>query len=357
MLFDVTFATESGFDYGALSNRKLDEQKSGARVAVEIHKRNPADFVLWKESDTEEPGWPATFEISNENREQLQANSNSITVYGRPGWHIECSAMSKAFLGETFDIHGGGLDLIFPHHENEIAQSCCANGTDRMANVWMHNGYLQVEGKKMSKSDGNFITVHDLLHTEKVGGRKWPGEVVRLAILMTHYREPLDFTVTGLNQAERLLNDAALACSETITTADEALFQTQPVLGTSFSDILDNDLSTGQISGVVMPLLKTARRQTDVNSAPQAAVDLIKNFRFLGFDLGKMLVQLAASVSGSITAEAISQQIEWRRSRLMIGNYSEADRIRDELLSQGIQLKDSKDPETGERVTTWEVVR
>ena len=161
MLFDVT----SDDDYGLLSNRKLDDQQAGARVAVESHKKNPGDFVLWKESAADEPGWDGEFA--------------GETVHGRPGWHIECSAMSKSFLGETFDIHGGGFDLIFPHHENEIAQSCCANGTDRMANVWMHNGYLQVEGRKMSKSDGNFITVHDLLHTEKVGGRKWPGEVVR----------------------------------------------------------------------------------------------------------------------------------------------------------------------------------
>ncbi len=188
VLFDVT----SDDDYGILSNRKLDDQQAGARVAVEGHKKNPGDFVLWKESAADEPGWDGEF--------------GGEVVHGRPGWHIECSAMSKAFLGETFDIHGGGLDLIFPHHENEIAQSCCANGTERMANVWMHNGYLQVEGKKMSKSEGNFITVHDLLHTEKVGGRKWPGEVVRLAILMTHYREPLDFTVRRLEEAEVKLN-------------------------------------------------------------------------------------------------------------------------------------------------------
>jgi cysteinyl-tRNA synthetase len=117
-----------------------------------------------------------------------------VTIHGRPGWHIECSVMSEHHLGETFDIHGGGLDLIFPHHENEIAQSCCAHGNDRMANLWMHNGFLQVEGRKMSKSEGNFVTIADLLETEKFGGRKWPGEVLRLAMLMTHYREPIDFS-------------------------------------------------------------------------------------------------------------------------------------------------------------------
>ena len=194
VLFDVAHYDEarralSDAAYGALSNRRLDEQQAGARVAVEGHKRNPGDFVLWKESAGDEPGWDAVFD--------------GQPIRGRPGWHIECSAMSKHHLGKTFDIHGGGLDLIFPHHENEIAQSCCANATERMANVWMHNGYLQVEGRKMSKSEGNFVTISDLLHTEKVGGRKWPGEVVRLALLMTHYREPIDFSVKRLRGGRR----------------------------------------------------------------------------------------------------------------------------------------------------------
>jgi cysteinyl-tRNA synthetase len=123
-------------------------------------------------------------------------------IHGRPGWHIECSVMAEHHLGKVFDIHGGGLDLIFPHHENEIAQSCCAHGTKRMANVWMHNGFLQVEGHKMSKSEGNFFTIHELMHTEKFGGRKWPGEVLRLAMLMTHYREPIDFSHRRLEEAD-----------------------------------------------------------------------------------------------------------------------------------------------------------
>ena len=170
-----------------LSKRNLDEQQAGARVAVDAHKKNPQDFVLWKLSSPEEPGW------------------NSPWGRGRPGWHIECSAMSAAYLGEVFDIHGGGLDLIFPHHENEIAQSRCAHGTDVMANVWMHNGFLQVEGQKMSKSLGNFYSINELLETETFGGRKWPGEVLRLAMLMTHYREPIDFSVRKLEEAENTL--------------------------------------------------------------------------------------------------------------------------------------------------------
>jgi cysteinyl-tRNA synthetase len=190
---EVLFSTASMADYGMLSKRKLEDQQAGARVAVESHKMNPADFVLWKQSADTEPGWPASYTFEGKTH----------AIYGRPGWHIECSAMSDRYLWEEikdrlspkakakphqFDIHGGGLDLIFPHHENEIAQSCCAFDNDLMATVWMHNGFLQVEGRKMSKSEGNFVTINELLATEKFGGRTWPGEVLRLAMLMTHYR-------------------------------------------------------------------------------------------------------------------------------------------------------------------------
>ncbi len=157
----VLFDTTSMADYGQLSKRNLDEQQAGARIAVDAHKKNPQDFVLWKESSAEEPGWEASFRL---------ADGSTKAIRGRPGWHIECSAMSAAYLGEVFDIHGGGLDLIFPHHENEIAQSRCAHGTDVMANYWMHNGFLQVEGRKMSKSRGQFR------HDPRVAG---DGEVRR----------------------------------------------------------------------------------------------------------------------------------------------------------------------------------
>ena len=191
--------------YGALAHRSLDEMLAGARVDVAPYKRDPMDFVLWKPSKPNEPGWPSPA---------------GIAALGRPGWHIECSAMSMATLLEpfggglecddpsrnTFDIHGGGIDLVFPHHENEIAQSCCAFGSSRMANVWMHNGFLQVEGEKMSKSLGNFVTIHELLHTTKFGDRKWPGEALRLAMLRTHYRQPIDWTVKALEEAEATLD-------------------------------------------------------------------------------------------------------------------------------------------------------
>ncbi len=177
---EVLFSVPSMPDYGQLSQRNLDEQQAGARVAVEAHKRNPADFVLWKLSSPDEPGWESPW------------------GRGRPGWHIECSAMSSRYLGETFDIHGGGLDLIFPHHENEIAQSRCAFGHKVMANIWMHNGFLQVEGQKMSKSLGNFFTINELL-------ADWPGDVLRFNMLRTHYRQPIDWTVKSIEESWRIL--------------------------------------------------------------------------------------------------------------------------------------------------------
>src|SRR5712671_480067 len=171
--------------YGALSKRSLDEMIAGARVDVAPYKRDNTDFVLWKPSKPGEPSWPSPAGIKAE---------------GRPGWHIECSAMAWKHLGEQFDIHGGGIDLVFPHHENELAQTCCAFHEDRMANVWMHNGFLQVESEKMSKSTGNFVTIRELL-------ADWPGEVLRLNMLKTHYRSPIDWTLKGLEESAKTLDD------------------------------------------------------------------------------------------------------------------------------------------------------
>src|ERR1700710_3103480 len=173
---EVLFDTQSMPDYGALSGRKLDEQRPGARVAVDAHKKSPLDFVLWKQSSGNEPGWESPW------------------GRGRPGWNMECSAMSEAYLGEVFDIHGGGLDLIFPHHENELAQSRCAHGTASMASYWMHNGFLQIDGETRAKSIGNFVTIRELL-------ADWPGEVLRFQMLMTHYRSPIDWTRHSTEQA------------------------------------------------------------------------------------------------------------------------------------------------------------
>jgi cysteinyl-tRNA synthetase len=312
---EVLFDTASMPDYGQLSKRNLDEQQAGARVAVDAHKKNPGDFVLWKLSSPEEPGW------------------NSPWGRGRPGWHIECSAMSAAYLGEVFDIHGGGLDLIFPHHENEIAQSRCAHGTDVMANIWMHNGFLQVEGQKMSKSLGNFYSINELLETETFGGRKWPGEVLRLAMLMTHYREPIDFSVRKLEEAENMLRKWKRAADLAPAAAGQVPVE---VIGA-----LSDDLATYAAFQVLTQLAGEAADGND------AAASLKASLLFLGFDVA----------SAKVDEDHVAQAIAKRLAFIAAKNWVEADRIRDELLAQGVQLKDGKDPATGERVTTWEVKR
>jgi cysteinyl-tRNA synthetase len=311
---EVLFDTASMPDYGQLSKRPLDEQQAGARIAVDAHKKSPGDFVLWKLSSPEEPGW------------------DSPWGRGRPGWHIECSAMSSAYLGEVFDIHGGGLDLIFPHHENEIAQSRCAHGTHAMANVWMHNGFLQVEGQKMSKSLGNFYSINELLETDTFGGRKWPGEVLRLAMLMTHYREPIDFSVRKLEEAENTLRKWKRAAD---------LAEGNASLPRSVIEVLSDDLAT---YGAFQHLTQLASEAGDGDAA--AASSLKTALEFFGFDV-------SAEVDHAVVDAAIARRLTVIAEK----NWAEADRIRDELLAQGIQLKDGKDPATGERITTWEVKR
>ncbi len=311
---EVLFDTKSMLDYGQLSKRRLDEQQAGARVAVDAHKKNPGDFVLWKLSAHNEPGW------------------DSPWGRGRPGWHIECSAMSQRYLGEVFDIHGGGLDLIFPHHENEIAQSRCAHGTKVMANVWLHNGFVQVEGRKMSKSEGNFITIFDLLHTEKFGGRRWPGEVLRLAMLMTHYREPIDFSVKRLEEAERLLAKWPAADASDVAPCDTVV------------DALADDLNTV----AAVQALHALAQETNADRT------LLATF---AASAGLMGVLPRRTEVDEALASAVDALVAMRLEMLKARNFAEADKIRSDLSEQGIQLKDGKDPTTGERVTTWEVKR
>ncbi|CAN7563524.1 cysteine--tRNA ligase [Rhizobium sp. LjRoot30] len=311
---EVLFDTKSMADYGQLSKRPLDEQQAGARIAVDAHKKSPGDFVLWKLSSDNEPGW------------------DSPWGRGRPGWHIECSAMSGRYLGEVFDIHGGGLDLIFPHHENEIAQSRCAHGTAVMANVWMHNGFVQVEGRKMSKSEGNFVTIYDLLHTESFGGRKWPGEVLRLAMLMTHYREPIDFSVKRLEEAERLL--AKWPAAEAGDAAPD-----ETVLAA-----LGDDLNTVAAVQALHALAQGAHGDAGQLAAFAASAAL------LGVLPEKTEIDEAV-------ASAVDALVSMRLEMLKAKNFAEADKIRNDLAGKGIQLKDGKDPATGERITTWEVKR
>jgi cysteinyl-tRNA synthetase len=336
---EVLFDTASMQDYGQLSKRPLDEQMAGARVEVDRHKKNPGDFVLWKLSSPDEPGW------------------DSPWGRGRPGWHIECSAMSAAYLGEVFDIHGGGLDLIFPHHENEIAQSRCAFGHDMMANYWMHNGFLQVEGQKMSKSLGNFYSIHELLETETFGGRRWPGEVLRLAMLMTHYREPIDFSVRRLEEARSI--------SLSWSNLARRYLPTDGAVLPAVLDALTDDMNTPQ---AIQKIQRSAGKPQDI----AASLHFLNLFeaRIVAMAAAKRAEQKAGihdALQNAFELVALQElglnraDVEGRRDlRLTFireKNWAEADRIRDELLAQGIQLKDGKDPATGERVTTWEVKR
>ncbi|WP_043616576.1 cysteine--tRNA ligase [Ensifer sp. ZNC0028] len=311
---EVLFDTKSMADYGQLSKRNLDEQQAGARVAVEAHKKSPGDFVLWKLSGDNEPGWESPW------------------GRGRPGWHIECSAMSSRYLGEVFDIHGGGLDLIFPHHENEIAQSRCAHGTQVMANVWMHNGFLQVEGRKMSKSEGNFVTIYELLHTEKFAGRQWPGDVLRLAMLMTHYREPIDFSVKRLEEAEHLLSKWPVP--------GDAKGEADPAVVAALAD----DLNTVAAVQAVHALAQKAAADPKLLGTFAASAALIG------------VVPQAVELDEGLVRD-IDSRVRARLELLKAKNFAEADKIRDDLLARGVQLKDGKDPATGERVTTWDIKR
>ena len=327
---EVLFDTASMPDYGQLSKRRLEEQQAGARVEVDAHKKNPGDFVLWKQSSPEEPGWKSPW------------------GRGRPGWHIECSAMSAAYLGEVFDIHGGGLDLIFPHHENEIAQSRCAHGTPVMANYWMHNGFLQVEGRKMSKSEGNFVTINELLDSEKFGGRRWSGEVLRLAMLMTHYREPIDFSVRKLEEASNVLTSLqrwAFAEDEADFVPDHDPKTPNSAVVDALMDDLNTPAAVQALQHLVGELWDKQKQATPQHH--RRLSELRQSLRLLGFSVQ------ADSHLKVIAEAAIERRLHLSREK----NFAEADRIRAELAEQGVQLMDYKDPETGERKTKWEVKR
>src|SRR5579872_2319321 len=318
---EVLFDVQSMPDYGALSGRKLEEQLAGARVAVDAHKKNPADFVLWKQSSENEPGW------------------DSPWGRGRPGWHIECSAMSAAYLGNVFDIHGGGLDLIFPHHENEIAQSRCAHGTAMMANFWMHNGFLQVEGEKMSKSTGNFVTIRELLDD-------WPGDVLRLNMLKTHYRSPIDWTLKGLEESKRVIDSwYSIIGDDTKATgsADEDVLS-----------LLGDDLNT---SGVITRLHAIASSRTGTSGSFQIGIKqtLKASAMLLGLlektKEGYLAGDPKASRVKHVSQDVVKSLIEDRTAARARKDFKESDRIRDELAAMGVVIKDSKEG------TTWEIAR
>jgi cysteinyl-tRNA synthetase len=379
----VLFDVPSMPAYGKLSKRPLDEMIAGARVEVAPYKRGPTDFVLWKPSSPQEPGWESPW------------------GRGRPGWHIECSAMSWKHLGETFDIHGGGIDLLFPHHENEMAQSCSAFGHDVMANVWMHNGHLQVEGEKMSKSLGNFVTIHDLLHTDKFGGRSWPGEVLRLAILKTHYHQPIDFNVKGLEEARSELKSWV---NQLARTDAMNLSMGQPGFGNPPDEVraaLLDDLNTPKALTELRSIFSRV-----LNGDAEAQYSLIQTCEFLGLlridrlsvyldpvrrgeteispsvfqyleeiqtaiandnhgrkeelitKLSHWGVKVFAQEDGAVSYEVMGDAgldvkalIDERNAHRAVKNWAEADRIRDDLAEKGITLQDKPDGTTTAHVT------
>jgi cysteinyl-tRNA synthetase len=327
---EVLFSVSSMADYGKLSGRKLEDQQAGARVAVEAHKKNPADFVLWKLSSADEPGW------------------DSPWGRGRPGWHIECSAMSKRYLGEVFDIHGGGLDLIFPHHENEIAQSRCAHGSEVMANYWMHNGFLQVEGQKMSKSLGNFYTINELIEQDKFGNHSWHSRCLRLCMLETHYRKPIDWTVSRLVQTTERY-EAWLQIFDDVDPTEMVGNPSEHVL-----EALCDDLNTPLVFTELYRLEQLAK------DSHIAKMQLLQNLIFLGVfqsyeELNALLGQIKVARFENepmIDREVVIRLIENRLVARHTKNWKESDRIRDELDAMGIAIKDNKDG-----TTTWEVKR
>ncbi|MDB5597437.1 MAG: cysteine--tRNA ligase [Hyphomicrobiales bacterium] len=315
----VLFSVPSMPDYGRLSRRPLDEMIAGARVDVAAYKRDDMDFVLWKPSTPEEPGW------------------DSPWGRGRPGWHIECSAMSWKHLGETFDIHGGGIDLVFPHHENEIAQSRCAFGHSIMASVWMHNGFLQVEGEKMSKSLGNFITIRDAL-------ADWPGEVIRFNMLKTHYRQPIDWTVASLRESKRELDRMYPIAKQ---------YAASPaIIPPDFEMAISDDLNMPEAITVLRRLYGEAQ-----DGVALAGARLASCGHLLGL-FEKSLPEWIGwrPASAGIDELHVQRLVNARIAARKAKNFAESDRMRDELAGLGIQLKDGKDAD-GELVTVWEVKR
>ena len=315
----VLFDVPSMPAYGALSRRNIDEMIAGARVEVAPYKNNPQDFVLWKPSVGDEPGW------------------DSPWGRGRPGWHIECSAMSGRYLGETFDIHGGGQDLIFPHHENEIAQSRCAHGGLPFVRYWVHNGYLMTEGEKMSKSLGNFYTVHDLL-------REYPGEAIRLVLLQTHYRQPLDFTKDGIAQARHTLDrfySALRTAAEIEADADAGGVETSVAVERALADDINTPAALAHLHDALGALNK-ARRPEEIARHKAAVLAGGKCLGLFGRDPEDWF-RWQPEGAETLAEADIERLIEKRAQARKARDFATADAVRDELAANGVQLEDRPD--------------
>ncbi len=304
----VYFAVNSFKDYGRLSNKNLDELKAGSRIEISELKKNPMDFILWKPSKSDDPGWESPW------------------GRGRPGWHLECSVMSEKYLGKNFDIHGGGLDLIFPHHENEIAQSCSNNNTKNFANYWVHNGFVTINKEKMSKSLGNIITISDAV-------KKYSGQVVRLALLSAHYSQPLDWNDNLLQSQESTLNKWYSLYSE----EKENFFE--------IDEILLDDLNTPGYIAKIHELYNSA-----IKGDKDKQLKFNQACKLIGlFNVSKKDWESLKKRKIKVSEIYITNKIEERIKAKINGNFDLADKIREELLSKGIMIEDQKGK------TTWKV--
>ncbi len=311
----VLFDVESYPEYGALSRRDLREMIAGARVEVAPYKKAPQDFVLWKPSTPELPGW------------------DSPWGRGRPGWHIECSAMARKHLGKTIDIHAGGRDLIFPHHENELAQSRCAHGGAEFARYWVHNGFLSMDSEKMSKSLGNVLLVHDLLKT-------YPGELIRLALLSAHYKQPLDWSDDTLMSARRML-DRLYGAVRGIEVSAEARAKAQPPA--ALVAALEDDLNTPRALKEFFELAKSLNKAGDDEQKQQLAAAMYASGDLLGLLQADPEEWFKGDAAGDLTAEQIEALIEKRNAARAAKDFAAADDFRDQLAAAGITIEDSAD--------------
>ncbi|MEM1175832.1 MAG: cysteine--tRNA ligase [Pseudomonadota bacterium] len=315
----VLFNVEQFDDYGALSRRSLREMVAGARVEVADYKKNAHDFVLWKPSTPELPGW------------------DSPWGRGRPGWHIECSAMAAKHLGKTIDIHAGGQDLVFPHHENEIAQSCCAHDGAPFARYWLHNGFLSIDSEKMSKSLGNVMLVHELIETI-------PGEVIRLALLSAHYRQPLDWSDETVDSARKML-DRLYGAVRGVEVSDTA--RSNAVIPDALVDALEDDLNTPKAMAEFFALAKELNKASDPVQRETLAASMLAAGDLMGLLQSDVESWFAGNDDGELSGDAIDALIAERNQARADRDFQRADEIRDQLADAGIRIED------GAAGTTW----